>query len=112
MMRQPPRSPLFPYPTLFRSRSPPRVPRRGPPLRPRPGQPAPGRLPGSLAGRAANLGVDQARVDLAEAEAAVRGEGLAAANEIGRASGRGRGEISVVAASLKKKHIVSVRYRI
>src|SRR5256885_16562084 len=75
MIRRPPRSTLFPYTTLFRSRSP----------RAR----AAGRIPASGGRRPAG----------AHARAASPGRGY----EIGRAACRERGEISGVAVSLKKK---------
>src|SRR5256885_14101894 len=100
MIRRPPRSTLFPYTTLFRSRTAPEAPR------------APGRPPG---GRSRHRGCCPERGWTGGAAPAPprprpraapprAGAGpWAAPAQIGRAAGRGRGEISVGAGSLKKK---------
>src|SRR5256885_16154653 len=91
MIRRPPRSTLFPYTTLFRSFC----------LRTCCDFPVGGRAPqccnGGGPARAAIL--SQETFDGTKSRAYRQGPGT----EIGRASCRERGEISVVAGSLKKK---------
>src|SRR2546426_10249837 len=104
MIRRPPRSPLFPYPPLFRSLAdvlaepPPHV------------EPQQWHLPrlahrlGYLRQVADSQGGEPGVADATAA--ARRGAGVRQVHrrEIGRAAGRGRGEISVVGGSLKKKN--------
>src|ERR1035437_11025792 len=62
------------------------------------------KLSGEALAGAATFGIDADRVRALGREVAdVAAGGVQVGVEIGRASGRGRGEISVVAASLKKK---------
>src|SRR2546427_12338245 len=98
MIRRPPRSTLFPYTTLFRSGA--VVLRGGFPLR----------LPGAAAAHALSGAVhlrggggDTAGAQVEKDRVADRWRGGDRPGKIGRASCRGRGEISGVAVSLKKK---------
>src|SRR5256885_15278997 len=97
MIRRPPRSPLFPSPTLFRSA-----------LTTVGGSPRRRLVPPMLDGMAAYQ-TRPASFDMPPFHRALAGRGDAGGNrqrssaQIGRASGRGRGEISVVAGSFKKK---------
>src|SRR5256884_9922133 len=101
MIRRPPRSTLFPYTTLFRSRKP-----IGPTI-----FTSPPKARSSLGGLCG--GIRPSRVNgyeipfvehfLATCVYQVKIEGARVLEKIGRASCRGRGEISVVAGSLKKK---------
>src|SRR2546427_13205813 len=95
MIRRPPRSTLFPYTTLFRSRQRERVAK---PL-------CLGRAGPARAGR--RLRPTAAALPLGRGRPAHGSHGrqrpAAKQQQIGRASCRGRGYISVVAGSLKKK---------
>src|SRR5256885_16159551 len=102
MIRRPPRSTLFPYTTLFRSAQAARDVR----LESSTGSIATGNL---LAGRdagvtaAGNVLVDGTLHAGRDARIAAKGDttgrGDAYSRQIGKAAGRGRGEISVVAGS-------------
>src|SRR2546427_11825931 len=99
MIRRPPRSTLFPYTTLFRSRQRERVAK---PLCL--GRAGPARAGRRLPPTAAALPLGRGRPAHGS-----HGRQRRAAKQIGRASWRERGEISGVAASLKKKTSTKTR---
>src|SRR2546430_15833464 len=95
MIRRPPRSPLFPYPTLFRSRDAAGVRRAYADF-----------LKNEAAERTRQrpeYGEHAENLDAFHQQATAATAAKAARGEIGRASCRGRGEISVVGVSVKKK---------